>query len=66
METATDAYKEFLKQNQKDVIKAVEENRQGFEGLKVVLMNEQNATLKQIGGLLAIIADELHNRGGSK
>ena len=63
MKSATDAYKEFLEQNQKDVIAAIESSH-GYNGLEVVLMNERNATLKQIGGLLALIADELHNIGG--
>lgn len=65
MSSATDKYNEFLKQSQKDIIEAL--GRSGsFDGMDVIMLHELNDTLKHIGSLLALIADELHDRGGSQ
>lgn len=58
----TEAYNKFLEDNHKTVKKALEKNEKGLEGVNTVLLSEQNAILRQIGGSLALIADALHNR----
>lgn len=58
----TEAYNKFLEENSKTVKEALDKNEKGLEGANTILLSEQNAILRQIGGSLALIADALHNR----